>query len=287
MSREEKYDQKSMSVESLAILDLIKQIGDLTKQVIDSYQDPTQTHALEHRLSRLQDVLVSGLLEDGEKLSDAYHTCALDLLSRVLRDIPTSLQQQSSRGTFSSQRSQQTLFFQVIYWALLRPWLSPTIKGAVSSYHELEQYLKDLRQRPGRAEDAKWFDDFNSRIQVDIALRYVWESCLQALQSLPRLDGWKRNAQIFQALIQSSVHLPALPDLTPTEIKTAWGLMEKAASIGSNIYDYMIGHPNPQLHLPIINIQVTTYYALRGQLQLPPLHLALSYASGKCRYSGP
>ena len=46
MSREGKHDQKSMLVESSAIPDLVEQIGVLTQQVIDSYQDPTQTHEL-------------------------------------------------------------------------------------------------------------------------------------------------------------------------------------------------------------------------------------------------
>lgn len=278
MSKESQYEHKSTPADSLSIDELKKNISALTEQVINSYRVPTQTGELGSRLSQLHNFLVSGLLKDEKELTDTYFTCASSLLTCVLGDSIHSEQQQLSRKTFASQRCQQTLFFQVVYWALLRPWLFPSVTGSVNSYHDLEQYLQDLRQRPSRTEKAKLFDDFNTRIQDDIALSYAWECCLQALQSLPHLQGWKRNAQIFQALIRSSVHLPDLPDLSPSEIKTAWGLVEKAASLGSNMCDYKAGHPNPNLHLPIINIQVTVYYALQDQSQLPPLHLALSCA---------
>ena len=228
------------------------------------------------RLSKLHDTLVSGLLVDSETLTDAYLSCAVLLLNRVLRDHLTT--QQFLQEIFGSQRHQQTPFFQTLYWALLRPWLRPASGGASSSYRHLEHYLKDLRQRSSRPEDAKLFDDFNTRVGSDVALRYAWECCLQALELLPRLEGWKHGAQIFQTLLRHSVKLPALPSLVPTEAKTAWGIIEIAASFGLNMYDYITGHPNAQWHAPIIDIQVTIHRALRDQLPLPLLYSALSYA---------
>lgn len=123
---------------------LEKQIGVLTTQIIESYQDPEKTPELGRYLSKLHDLLQTHLLHEDERLTDAYLTCAVRLLNNVLRNKSTT--DQFVQEIFGSIRRYQTLFLQTLYWGLLRPWIIPSTSGADFGARHLEKYLEDLRQ---------------------------------------------------------------------------------------------------------------------------------------------
>ncbi len=250
----------------LTDLELEKAIGELTDEVIASYQESKKTHQLGSHLSVLNRHLQTGWLRESEALTDKYLDCASRLLNSVLRDKSTT--DQFIQESFGSYRRYQQLFLHTLYLGLLRPWIVPASQGALLSVRHLERYLDDLRQR-AKPDESKWFDGFDTRIGDQAGLRYTWHCCLHALQLLPKVGGWRRGAQVLQALFEPSVTLPVLPDSVPTEAKIAVTVVKTTASLGFNIYRYIQDHYSPPWFARVIDVQVDTQRALHAGSTLP------------------